>query len=101
MTKCLSSGSDTTYAALGKWIGENVQYPAEAARKGIQGRVFLKFTIDYKGNVKDPEVIRSVDPLLDKAALDVMSGCPQWSPGLQGGKPVNVSMTVPISFALN
>ena len=93
--------NDTTYAALGKWIGENVKYPAEAAKKGIQGRVFVKFTIDYKGNVKDPEVVRSVDPLLDSAALDVIARCPQWSPGFQRGKPVNVGMTVPISFALN
>lgn len=93
--------NDTTYAALGQWIGENVKYPAEAAKKGIQGRVFVKFTIDYKGNVKDPEVVRSVDPLLDSAALDVINRCPQWSPGIQGGKPVNVGMTVPISFALN
>lgn len=93
--------NDTTYAELGKWIGANVQYPAEAAQKGIQGRVFVRFTIDYKGNVKDPEIVKSVDPLLDKAAIDVISACPQWSPGLQGGKPVNVGMTIPISFALN
>ncbi|MFN2314044.1 MAG: TonB family protein, partial [Bacteroidales bacterium] len=92
--------NDTTYAALAKWIGENVKYPAEAAQKGTQGRVYVRFTIDYQGNVTDPEVIRSVDPLLDKAALDVISRCPQWSPGSQGGKLVNVSMTVPISFAL-
>ena len=93
--------NDTTYAALTKWIGANVKYPDEAQKKGTQGRVFVRFTIDYKGNVKDPEIVRSVDPLLDKAALDVISACPQWSPGYQGGKPVNVGMTLPISFALN
>ncbi|MCK7534466.1 MAG: M56 family metallopeptidase [Marinilabiliales bacterium] len=93
--------NDTTYAALTKWIGENIKYPDEAKKKGTQGRVFVRFTIDYKGNVKDPEIVRSVDPLLDKAALDVISACPQWSPGFQGGKPVNVGMTLPISFALN
>jgi TonB family protein len=93
--------NDTTYAELGKWIGENIKYPAEAAKKKIQGRVFVKFTIDYMGNVKDPEVVKSADPLLDSAALDVITRCPQWSPGIQGGKPVNVVMNVPISFALN
>jgi len=93
--------NDTTYDALRKWIGANVKYPEEAAKKGTQGRVFVKFTIDYHGNVTDPEIEKSVDPLLDKAALDVISVCPQWSPGTQGGKPVNVSMTVPIIFALN
>jgi len=93
--------NDTTYTAMMKWIGENVKYPDEAKEKGTQGRVFVRFTIDYKGNVKDPEVVKSADPLLDKAALEVISACPQWSPGSQGGKPVNVAMTLPVSFTLN
>jgi TonB family protein len=92
--------NDTTYKELTQWLGQNLKYPAEAASKGIQGRVFVQFVIDENGNVKDPKVIREVDPLLDKAALDVVSGMPQWSPGKQGGKTVKVSMTVPISFAL-
>ncbi len=93
--------NDTTYKELTQWLLQNVKYPAEAASEGIQGRVFVQFVIDEQGNVKDPKVIREVDPLLDKAALDVVSGMPQWSPGKQGGKVVKVSMTVPISFALN
>lgn len=93
--------NDTTYKELTQYLGQNLKYPAEAASKGIQGRVFVQFVIDEQGNVKDPKVIREVDPLLDKAALDVVSGMPQWSPGKQGGKVVKVSMTVPISFTLN
>lgn len=93
--------NDTTYKELTQWLLQNVKYPAEAASEGIEGRVFVQFVIDEQGNVKDPKVIREVDPLLDKAALDVVSGMPQWSPGKQGGKAVKVSMTVPISFALN
>jgi len=93
--------NDTTYKELTKYLMQNLKYPAEAASKGIQGRVFVKFVIDEQGNVKDPKVIREVDPLLDKAALEVVSVMPQWSPGKQNGKAVKVSMTVPISFALN
>lgn len=92
--------NDTTYRELTQWLGQNVKYPAEAASKGIQGRVFVQFVIDEQGNVKDPMVVREVDPLLDQAALDVVSRMPQWSPGKQNGKAVKVSMSVPISFAL-
>ena len=91
---------DTTYKELTQWLFQNVKYPAEAVAKEIQGRVFVQFIVDEQGNVRDATVIRSVDPLLDQAALEVVSGMPPWSPGIQGGKPVKVYMKVPISFAL-
>jgi len=93
--------NDTTYKELTKWMVANMKYPAEASSKGIQGRVFVQFVIDEQGNVKDPKVIKSADPLLDKAALELVAGCPQWAPGRQNDKPVKVSFTLPISFALN
>ncbi len=93
--------NDTTYKELTKWMVANMKYPPEASSKGIQGRVFVQFVIDEQGNVKDPKVIKSADPLLDKAALELMAGCPQWAPGRQNDKPVKVSFTLPISFALN
>jgi len=92
---------DTTYAALMQWVGTNVKYPDEAKSKGIQGKVVVRFVIDEQGIVTDPEVVNGVDPLLNKAAVDVVSKLPQWSPGLQGGKPVKTYFTIPISFKLN
>jgi TonB family protein len=91
---------DTTHMALMQWVGKNMTYPNEAVMNGIQGKVIVKFIIDENGNVTDPEIVRGVDTLLDQAALDVISKCPQWSPGLQDGKPVKVSFTLPVNFAL-
>lgn len=53
------------------------------------------------GTVVDPEVVRSVDPNLDREALRVISTMPKWKPGLQRGKPVRVKFTVPVNFKLN
>lgn len=92
---------DTTYRELTKWMVQNMKYPAEAASKGIQGKVIVNFVIDEQGNVKDPKVITSVDPLLDQAALELVAACPQWAPGRQNGKVVKVSFTLPINYALN
>lgn len=91
---------DTTGQALRSWLVKNIDYPKEAHEKGIQGKVFVEFIIDEQGNLTSPKVIKSADPLLDKAALDMMAGCPKWEPGKQGGVPVKVSMTLPITFAL-
>ena len=46
------------------------------------------------------EVLRGVDPSLDKEALRVIGTMPKWTPGKQRGKPVRVKYTVPITFRL-
>lgn len=87
-------------AALFKFISENIKYPPEAKEKGIQGKVILRFMIASDGSVEDITVVRGIDPLLDAEAVRVMSILPDWTPGTQGGKPVNVWYSVPISFSL-
>jgi TonB family protein len=87
--------------ALFRFIYENVRYPAEAKEQGIQGKVILRFMIASDGAVEDITVVRGVHPLLDAEAIRVMSIMPGWMPGTQGGKPVNVWYSVPISFSLS
>jgi TonB family protein len=94
-------GNDTTGTALLNWVGENMVYPEKAKKDGIQGKVIIKFIVDEAGNVNNPVVVRSADPLLDEAALEVIRKCPQWSAGMQGGVPVKVYYHLPINFALN
>ncbi|MGL5684086.1 MAG: energy transducer TonB [Marinifilaceae bacterium] len=60
----------------------------------------VSFIIDETGKVCNPKVERSVDPILDKEALRVISMMPNWKPGKQRGKPVKVSQIMPIRFAL-
>jgi len=86
--------------ALRKHIAENVRYPEIAKENDIQGTVFIRFVVTSKGTVDKVEVLRGVDPLLDAEAIRVVKSLPQWKPGKQRGKPVNVSHSVPIKFQL-
>jgi len=86
---------------LRKYIAQNVQYPEIAKENGIQGRVFIQFVVNQKGEIEQVKVVRGVDPALDKEAIRVISALPKWKPGSQRGKPVRVSFTVPINFQLN
>ena len=86
--------------ALMKFIAQTVKYPVEDQKSGTQGRVIASFTVDKKGNIVDPEVLRGVSPSLDAEALRVISLMPVWQPGKQDGKPANVRYTVPITFRL-
>lgn len=88
-------------AALMSYITKNIKYPSIATENGIQGRVICTFVINRDGKVTNAEVIRSVDPSLDKEALRVINNMPAWKPGKQRGKPVRVKYTLPIVFRLN
>ena len=87
--------------AFSRWVNENLQYPADAVKDNIQGRVTLQFTIDKEGNVENVKVLRGCDPSLDAEAVRVISASPQWKPGRQKGAPVNVTYIFPVIFRLN
>jgi TonB family protein len=86
--------------ALMKFLMENIKYPAEAKEKNIQGRVIVRFVVNYQGNVEKVETVRGVDPLLDTEAVRVVSMLKGFTPGKQKGKPVNVWYSVPVTFQL-
>jgi protein TonB len=82
------------------YIAKNLKYPEIAAENGIQGRVFVQFTVTEKGDVTNAKVVRGVDPALDKEAVRVVLSSPKWAPGKQRGKAVRVAFTFPIVFVL-
>ena len=83
-----------------KFIAKNIVYPPIAEENNVQGKVILRFCVTYKGTVEQISVVRGVDAALDAEAIRVIGMLPLWKPGKQGGKPVNVWYTVPISFQL-
>lgn len=86
--------------ALIKFIGENLDYPQDAADLGIEGTVVVKFVVNKHGKAVNPEVLKSVHPLLDKAALDVVAKLPTFEPGEQAGEKVPVYFNLPVQFKL-
>jgi protein TonB len=87
-------------AALFKFLNDNVKYPVIAQENGIQGRVICQFVVNRDGTIVDVEVVRNVDPSLDKEAIRVIKSMPNWSPGKQRGKSVRVKYTLPVNFRL-
>ncbi|MGD9930910.1 MAG: energy transducer TonB [Mangrovibacterium sp.] len=86
--------------ALRKFIANAIKYPVIAQENGIQGKVYVNFVVDKDGSVTNARIARGVDASLDKEALRVVNSLPKWKPGMQRGKAVRVSYTVPISFVL-
>lgn len=87
-------------AAMRQWMSQNLKYPPVAQENGIQGTVTVQFVVEKNGSISNVKVIRGKDPSLDREAVRVVSSMPRWTPGKQNGKPVRVSYTVPVKFAL-
>lgn len=83
-----------------KYLAANIKYPASAVKAKKQGRVIVTFVIQKDGSVTNARIVRSVDPELDAEALRIVKAMPNWTPGTQDGKPVNVKYTIPIVFSL-
>jgi TonB family protein len=86
--------------ALRQFIANSVAYPEMAKKNGVQGKVYVTFTVAKDGSVQNATIARGVDPSLDTEALRVVKNLPKWKPGKQKGEVVNVNYTVPINFKL-
>ena len=87
-------------AALFSWLSQNIHYPPVAEENGIYGRVTLSFVVEPDGSISNVQVVRGVDPSLDKEAVRVTKAMPKWQPGKQNGQAVRVKYNLPVTFKL-
>lgn len=94
-------GSD----AMFKFISENFNYPEEARKNNITGRVLVSFVVDKNGKVRDIKPTlpteRQLGHGLEGEAIRVVSLMPDWNPGTQKGEAVNVRNTLPFYCTLD
>lgn len=87
-------------AELLKYIGANTIYPEVAKKNNIQGRVIVRFCVTSKGSVSKVNILKGVNPELDKEAIRVVNTLPAFKPGKQNGMPVDVDYMVPVEFKI-
>ncbi|MDY6292664.1 MAG: TonB family protein [Bacteroidales bacterium] len=88
--------------ALMKFINNNMKYPPEALKNGIEGKVIIQFVVTNSGKIGKVKVVRSVNKELDQEAVRLIKMLPDFSPGRNAmGEPVNVWYTLPVSFNLS
>lgn len=76
-----------------------IKYPEMAKKAGVEGRVFLQFIVDEKGNVTDAVVTRGIGAGCDEEALKAIV-LAKFTPGKQRGKAVKVKFSMSVVFKL-
>lgn len=82
------------------WVQSQIRYPAEALKRGIEGRVVLSFIVERDGSVSTIELLQSPDRILSEEARRVVSSSPKWTPGRQNGHLVRVRYMLPVDFSI-
>lgn len=80
-------------------IQNEIEYPEMARRAGIEGRVYVQFIVNERGEVENPRVIRGIGGGADEEALRAVSNA-KFRPGMQRGRPVRVQYSLPVVFRL-
>ena len=85
---------------LVNYINNTRQYPYDAYKNKIQGRVVCSFIVNTDGSICHVQVIKSAYPSRDKEAVRIIKEMPNWKPGMIYGEEVPVHCILPIAFRL-
>lgn len=86
---------------LADFIRRNIEYPADAIRNKASGTVYIRFSVDENGQVKNitnamPNTIIGYG--LEESAIKLLEKLPKMKPAQNEGKPVAVEFVVPVRF---
>ncbi|MGJ1391357.1 energy transducer TonB [Sphingobacterium spiritivorum] len=81
------------------FIGNNYQYPSEAVKSGVNGKILLTFVVEKDGSLTDFKIAQDLGYGTGEAGLAVLKKYNQkWTPGVQNGRPVRVMYMLPIQL---
>lgn len=86
--------------AMRQYIAGNLQYPEQALKEKITGKVYVSFIVEKDGSVSNVKVLHGIGGGCDDEAVRVVSNMPRWKPGMKKGNPVRVQYTLPLNFQL-
>jgi TonB family protein len=75
------------------------KYLASAMADRIEGRIQLLCVIGRNGHVSQVELVKGLDPRLDRSAMDALAKW-EFTPATRSGIPVDVDVMVDIPFRL-
>jgi len=81
-------------------LQKQINYPMEARKNNIEGRIFVRFILDEEGNVTDPETINTLGYGIDEEVLRVIK-LAKFEPATIDGNPIKIEMKMPLFFSLN
>lgn len=83
---------------LFKYIRANLKYQSFDA--GFYAKVIVQFVVEIDGTLSNFKILRGLEPIYDKEAINVLKNMPKWTSGKCNGEKVPTYFVVPINFRL-
>jgi periplasmic protein TonB len=87
-------------SGLISYLVKNLHYPKAYKLRETEKKILCSFIVDINGTIKQVQVLKPVDPMLDKEALRVIRSMPIWKPAMKNGKPIRVKYILPVNFRI-
>jgi TonB family protein len=90
-------------------IENQIEYPEKALQNGVQGHIFVKFTVQEDGAISSIKTVRStikerypgLGGECEVEAHQAISNLQKFTPCIYNGEPIEIDMIVPITFTMN
>ncbi|NJK97533.1 MAG: TonB family protein [Bacteroidales bacterium] len=81
------------------FIRKNIRYSEFDRTKRVRGDVVISFVVKRDGSLDNIQIVKSLLPEIDKECLRVVAAMPLWRPAISGGRPVEITHTLPLTIA--
>lgn len=81
------------------FVSRHLRYPKSARKAGIQGEVYVMFTVDESGHTTQIEIAKSLQEDCDAQAIAAIDRADHFTPAFYRGRKVKSRMIMPISFS--
>lgn len=82
------------------YIRQNLRYPEGAVTAKVEGKAFVSFVVTKSGSIRQVQVLKGIGYGTNEEAARLIQSMPNWNPGKQSGRPVNVRYNVVVPFRL-
>lgn len=85
------------------WVMQNIRYPEVALEQRLQDMVVVQFVVNREGYIEQDgiNVLQSNHPdIFVDEVKRVFTASPRWTPGIQKGSAVAVTLVLPVAFQL-
>lgn len=81
-----------------QYIADNFEYPEDAAKRSVNGKIEVEFTIEKSGDVTLVGILKGLDYSIDDEVLRLLKGMPRWVPATRNGVPVRYKVSMPLTI---
>ncbi|WP_175402869.1 TonB family protein [Mangrovivirga cuniculi] len=90
-------GMDAWY----NYLKDELNYPSDARRLGIQGRVYVEFVVQRDGGLTNIKIAKGIGGGCDEEVIRIIKNSPNWIPAYYKGEPVVSKTIFPVTFKLD